>query len=110
MVRDALKRVFACTLLLILMSAYVGQEVHIYNEDLTRFAAFSGDLVPDNGAKSEVTALCKVCNYWFFPYLTDTSRAHSFYVADVVRLQPASTSCKLSETVRYASLRAPPAV
>lgn len=110
MVRAALKKVFAYTLLLILISAYVGQEVHIYNEDLSRFAGFSGDLVPDNGAKSEVVSLCKVCNYWFFPYLTDTPHTHDFYVADVVRLQPALTCCKLSQRVRFASLRAPPVV
>lgn len=110
MVHTALKRVFASTLLLILMSAYVGQEVHIYSEDLSRFAGFSGDLMPDNGAKSEVVNLCKVCDYWFFPYLTDTPHTHDFYVTDVVRLQPASTCCKLSETARRASLRAPPAV
>ena len=46
--------------LLAVLAAYAGQKVHIYNEDPAHFAAFSGDLVPDNGAEQQIVEFCIV--------------------------------------------------
>ena len=49
-----------------------GAEGHIYNEDPAHFAAFSGDLVPDNGAEQQIVEFCIVDDFHFFPYLLET--------------------------------------
>lgn len=39
MIRYAPKRLYAALLLLVLLAAYAGQKVHIYNEDHAHFSA-----------------------------------------------------------------------
>lgn len=107
--QTTLKKIYAAQLLLILLSAYVGQKVHIYTEDLQNFAAFSGDLVPDNGATSAVTAHCPVCDYEFFKYLEKAEIPHVFYAALIAVVQPEATRCKCGVTERLLPTRAPPA-
>ena len=58
--RPGLRRCCAAFLLSVLLAAYAGQKVHIYNEDPAHFAAFSGDLVPDNGAEQQIVEFCIV--------------------------------------------------
>ena len=58
MIRYAPKRLYAALLLLVLLAAYAGQKVHIYNEDHAHFSAHCGDLVPDNGAHTIIVDRC----------------------------------------------------
>ena len=85
------------------------QKVHIYLEDHAHFAAFSGDLVPDNGAAEQVVEFCVVDDFYFFPYLAETQPPHEFYAEVLAVLQPEATRCKCAVEVRRFSLRAPPA-
>jgi len=64
-----LKQCLAAFMLAVLLAAHAGQKVHIYLEDHAHFAAFSGDLVPDNGAAEQVVEFCVVDDFYFFPYL-----------------------------------------
>lgn len=105
----ALKRLYACTLLLMLLSAHVGQAVHIFREDPLHFRAFCGDLLPDNGARTGVVELCIIDDFYFFPFLGMESLAHIFYSEIMGILQPEATRCKRSAGVPGISLRAPPA-
>lgn len=104
-----LHKVYAALLLALLFAAHGGQQVHIYREDPLHFAAFSGDLVPDNGADAGVSERCIVDDYYFFPFLEEVQPAHTFYVCvlDVVRTE--ATRCKCSEALHTSGLRAPPA-
>ena len=68
-----LKQCLAAFMLAVLLAAHAGQKVHIY------FAAFSGDLVPDNGAAEQVVEFCVVDDFYFFPYLAETQPPHEFY-------------------------------
>lgn len=104
----AFKRFYAGLLLLLLLAAHVGQQVHIYNEDPLHYAGFSGDLVPDNGARSGVSALCAVDNYYFFPYLEGLPHLHEFYFELLALLLPEATRCRLAMPITGVSLRAPP--
>lgn len=108
MIRIALKRTYGCLLLLILLSAYAGQKVHIYREDPLHFAAWAGDLVPDNGADAFVAERCIVDDFYFFPYLTCAQHVHVFYAEILAVVLPQTTRCKAGAPVRGLSLRAPP--
>lgn len=109
MIRTALKRTYACLLLLILFTAYAGQKVHIFREDPLHFAAFSGDLVPDNGADCQVVERCVVDDFGFFPCLEHTQPGHYFFFEVLAVLHPDATCCKQCAALRGISLRAPPA-
>lgn len=100
----------AAFLLTVLLAAYAGQKVHIYNEDPAHFAAFSGDLVPDNGADQLVVEFCIVDDFYFFPYLLEIPYAHQFYAEVLAVLLPEATRCKCTSGIPFFSLRAPPAV
>lgn len=65
--------------------------MHIYNEDPAHFAAFSGDLVPDNGADEQVVEFCIVDDFHFFPYLIEVQYAHQFYSEVLAVLLPEAT-------------------
>lgn len=108
MIRTVLKRTYGCLLLLILVSAYAGQKVHIYREDPLHFAAWCGDLLPDNGAVAFVADRCIIDDFCFFPYLTARQYAHVFYAQMLAVLLPEVTRCKAGASVRSLSLRAPP--
>lgn len=101
-------RFFAGLWLAILFTAQVGQKIHIYCEDLAHFPAFSGDLVPDNGAREQVCERCIVDDFYFFPYLEAGFPAHVFYAATLCGVLVETTSCKLAASIRIACLRAPP--
>lgn len=109
MIRLRFQRYFAALLLTILLAAYAGQKVHIYHEDRTHFAAFSGDLVPDNGAREQVVEFCIVDDFYFFPYLIEVQYAHRFYSEVLAVLQPEATRCKCAAELPCFSLRGPPA-
>ena len=79
MIRYAPKRLYAALLLLVLLAAYAGQKVHIYNEDHAHFSAHCGDLVPDNGAHTIIVDRCIIDDFYFFPYLAETQPPHEFY-------------------------------
>lgn len=104
-----LKQCLAAFMLAVLLAAHAGQKVHIYLEDHAHFAAFSGDLVPDNGAAEQVIEFCVVDDFYFFPYLAETQPPHEFYAEVLAVLQPEATRCKCAVEVRRFSLRAPPA-
>lgn len=76
MIRYAPKRLYAALLLLILLAAYAGQKVHIYNEDHAHFSAHCGDLVPDNGAHTIIVDRCIIDDFYFFPYLDIAPTVH----------------------------------
>ena len=105
-----LKQCYAAFLLTVLLAAYAGQKVHIYLEDHAHFAAFSGDLVPDNGAAEQVVEFCVVDDFYFFPYLAEIQPPHEFYAEVLAVLLPEATRCKCAAEVSLFSLRAPPAV
>ena len=109
MIRYAPKRLYAALLLLVLLAAYAGQKVHIYNEDHAHFSAHCGDLVPDNGADQLVVELCIVDDFHFFPYLLEIPYAHQFYAEVLAVLLPEATRCKCASEISLFSLRAPPA-
>ena len=109
MIRYAPKRLYAALLLLVLLAAYAGQKVHIYNEDHAHFSAHCGDLVPDNGAHTIIVDRCIIDDFYFFPYLAETQPPHEFYAEVLAVLQPEATRCKCAVVVRRFSLRAPPA-
>lgn len=109
MIRNAPKRIYAGLLLLILLAAYAGHKVHIYNEDHAHFAAHCGDLLPDNGAHQIMVDRCIIDDFYFFPYLNAVHSVHSFYFELLAVLQPQATQCRLSMPVAGISLRAPPA-
>lgn len=67
MIRYAPKRLYAALLLLVLLAAYAGQKVHIYNEDHAHFSAHCGDLVPDNGAHTIIVDRCIIDDFYFLP-------------------------------------------
>ena len=103
-----LKQCLAAFMLAVLLAAHAGQKVHIYLEDHAHFAAFSGDLVPDNGAAEQVVEFCVVDDFYFFPYLDIAPTVHSFYARMLAVLLPEATRCKLYEQASGISLRAPP--
>lgn len=109
MIRNAPKKFYAGLLLLILLAAYAGQKVHIYNEDHAHFAAHCGDLLPDNGAHQIMVDRCIIDDFYFFPYLNIVQAAHSFYFGMLAVLLPEATRCKAVAAVPCISLRAPPA-
>ena len=103
-----LKQCLAAFMLAVLLAAHAGQKVHIYLEGHAHFAAFSGDLVPDNGAAEQVVEFCVVDDFYFFPYLDIAPTVHSFYAEMLAVLLPEATRCKLYEQASGISLRAPP--
>lgn len=109
MIRNAPKRIYAGLLLLILLAAYAGHKVHIYNEDHAHFAAHCGELLPDNGAHQIMVDRCIIDDFCFFPYLNAVQPVHSFYSAQLAVLLPEATRCRLCMPVPGISLRAPPA-
>ena len=102
------QRLYAALLLLVLLAAYAGQKVHIYNEDHAHFSAHCGDLVPDNGAHTIIVDRCIIDDFYFFPYLDIAPTVHSFYAEMLAVLLPEATRCKLYEQASGISLRAPP--
>ena len=94
MIRYAPKRLYAALLLLVLLAAYAGQKVHIYNED--------------NGAHTIIVDRCIIDDFYFFPYLDIAPTVHSFYAEMLAVLLPEATRCKLYEQASGISLRAPP--
>ena len=88
MIRYAPKRLYAALLLLVLLAAYAGQKVHIYNEDHAHFSAHCGDLVPDNGAHTIIVDRCIIDDFYFFPYLDIAPTVHSFYAEMLAVLLP----------------------
>lgn len=110
MMRTLLKRLYAGIWLAILFAAHAGQVVHIYREDPLHFAAFSGDLIPDNGASSGMCERCIIDDFDFFPFLEQTPHPHVFY-AEVLAIVPVErVRCGVAQAPRCISLRAPPAV
>lgn len=105
----AYRRPLACLLLSILFAAQVGHKVHIYLEDRAHFAAFCGDLLPDNGAHEGVVERCGVDDYDFYPFLGVSAAATCFYRSAVAVLPVVATRCKAAVPSRGLSLRAPPA-
>ena len=103
-----LKQCLAAFMLAVLLAAHAGQKVQIYLEDHAHYAAFSGDLVPDNGAAEQVVEFCVVDDFYFFPYLDIAPTVHSFYAEMLAVLLPEATRCKLYEQASGISLRAPP--
>lgn len=108
MAQKLLQRIHAALFLLLLLSVQVGWDVHVFTENPLNFAAFSGDLVPDNGADSGVSERCAVCNYLFSSYLHEDTTSHEFYSEVLAVLLPEATRCKCCDTVLCLSLRAPP--
>ncbi len=107
-INNRLIRFYAGLFLALLFAAQTGQKVHIYHEDHLHFAAFSGDLVPDNGAKEAVSERCIIDDFSFFPCLIDTPFVHSFYAQLLDIVLPLATQCNLSSAPLSFSLRAPP--
>ena len=105
-----LKRLYAGIWLAILFAAHTGQVVHIYREDPQHFAAFSGDLVPDNGATSSMCERCIIDDFYFYPFLEQTPHPHVFYAEMLAIVPVGQTRCRIVETPRGISLRAPPAL
>ena len=91
MIRYAPKRLYAALLLLVLLAAYAGQKVHIYNE-----------------AHTIIVDRCIIDDFYFFPYLDIAPTVHSFYAEMLAVLLPEATRCKLYEQASGISLRAPP--
>lgn len=109
MIRIKSKIWYAGLLLLILISAHAGQTIHIYNEDPLHYEAFSGDLLPGNGATSKVIARCIVDNFYFFPGL-NAEKQFPIVGFKILRIESCFiTSGKLAETLLCSQLRAPPA-
>lgn len=102
------KRIYAYTLLLILLAAIVGQKVHIYTEDPLHFAAFCGDLLPDNGAQSVVAEKCVVDNFCFFSCVCVAMPVFEAHFAVLGGQSYASTCSKQAGDIRLQTLRAPP--
>ncbi|MEG1864997.1 MAG: hypothetical protein RR199_06735, partial [Alistipes sp.] len=100
----------ACALLLILLTAIVGQQVHIYTEDPLHFAAHCGDLLPDNGATSQVVEKCVVDDFCFYPCVCTTMPTLAIYFVLLETPIHAATSPKLAGDIRLNTLRAPPSV
>lgn len=98
----------ALFLLTLLLVAYTGQKVHIYLEDHAHFAAFSGDLVPDNQARESVVERCIIDDFPFYPYLDLLQPDLLFHVTLLGVLRPEATRCKSVLRAAYISLRAPP--
>lgn len=102
------KITYAALLLLMLLMAIVGQKVHIFNEDPLHYAGFCGDLLPDNGASSEVVARCVVDDFFFFPCVC----AESLNFETTFELLGPSlcvpVCSKQQDELTQASLRAPP--
>lgn len=110
MKRTASLRFFAGLWLVILLAAQVGQEIHIYCENPLHFAAFSGDLVPDNGAREQVSERCIVDDFYFYPFLEAEFPSHVFYAAPICGVVVVATCRKLAAESCSVSLRAPPAL
>ena len=101
MIRYAPKRLYAALLLLVLLAAYAGQKVHIYNEDHAHFSAHCGDLVPDNGAHTIIVDRCIIDDFYFFPYLDIAPTVHSFYAEMLAVLLPEATRCEVTNLYLY---------
>ncbi len=99
----------AAFLLSVLLAAYAGQKVHIYLEDHAHFAAFCGDLVPDNQARESVVEQCPVDDFPFYSYLEQPLPEPVFHAVMLGVLYPEATRCANGSREAYVSLRAPPA-
>ncbi|MEG0499296.1 MAG: hypothetical protein RR996_04065 [Alistipes sp.] len=106
----ALRKIgYSCTLLLILLTAIIGQQVHIFTEDPLHFAAHCGDLLPDTGAQSSVVEKCVVDTFCFYPCVcTDLPHFTAYFIVLETHITTATCS-KLAGAMRLRSLRAPPA-
>lgn len=98
----------ALFLLTLLLVAYTGQTIHIFLEDRAHFAAFSGDLVPDNRAHESVVELCIIDDFPFYPYLELSPFICHFCLTLLEVLSFETTHCRHILLGGYVSLRAPP--
>ncbi|WP_290526389.1 hypothetical protein [Alistipes sp.] len=96
-------------LLLILLATIIGHKVHIYTENPLHFAALCGDLVPDNGAQSQVVEKCIVDDYDFFPCLRTETSVLEVRLTPLGTRAPLPICAKLAVSLPHRSLRAPPA-
>ncbi|WP_290508610.1 hypothetical protein [Alistipes sp.] len=110
MTRRAIHKCQALLFLVLLLAARGGQIAHIYGEDPLHFAAFAGDLVPDNGAAERVADLCIVDDFQLFSFFEEPLPAPSFRAVLLGMLPSAPTCCKRCPDERAQQLRAPPAV
>lgn len=104
------KKGFAGLLLAILLASIVGQKIHIYSEDPLHFRAFSGDLIPDNGARSQVVEKCTIDDFPFFPCLVTESATPGGCAELLGTTVIPPVLHKAVSNLRTQSLRAPPAV
>lgn len=110
MKRTTLKRIHALLLLVILFTAYAGQQLHIYLERPEHFAAFNSDPAADDTARSRVVQQHVVDDFSFYPCLIETQFAPRFRAEVLAVVRPAATHCKRAHSEPGISLRAPPAV
>lgn len=103
------KKLYACLLLSVLFAAHAGQKVHIYTEDRAHFPAFACDLIPDNGAASQVVDRCVVDDFCFFPCLEQAALSFFSGFGLLAVLEPEATHCRRCLPCGVLSLRAPPA-
>lgn len=96
-------------LLLILLATIIGHKVHIYTENPLHFAALCGDLVPDNGAQSQIVEKCYVDDYGFFPCLCSETSVLEIRFTPLGSPAELPTCPKLAGGIPHRSLRAPPA-
>lgn len=104
------KQRFAAGLLLaILLASIVGQKIHIYSEDPLHFRALCGDLLPDNGARSQVVERCTIDDFHFYPCLLAETPAPNGTSVLLGRAVIPAVQAKAASDLRTQSLRAPPA-
>lgn len=108
MARPLLRRFGALLLLLPLLAARAGQQIHIYTENPLHFAAYCSELVPDNGASEGMSERCVVDDFYFFPFLQIAPAVHLFYATPLVVLHGAATRCRCGAPAHNVLLRAPP--
>ena len=109
MTRSVLRRFGALPLLLLLLAARAGQQIHIHTENPLHFVAYCSELAPDNGASEGVSERCIVDDFYFIPFLQTAPAVHAFYATPLAVLHGAATRCRCGALAHIVSLRAPPA-
>ncbi len=109
MTRSVLRRFGALPLLLLLLAARVGQQIHIHTENPLHFVAYCSELAPDNGASEGVSERCIVDDFYFFPFLQTAPAVHAFYATPLAVLHGAATCCRCGALRAHCLLRTPPA-
>lgn len=100
---------YACILLLILLTAIVGQKVHIYREDPLHFVSFCQSPGSDNGADCGFSEKCVVDDFYFFPCLCVETFLIETRFELLGRPGDVPTCTKHHNKPRLTALRAPPA-